>query len=309
MNEAVPTLRGGKGSRLAVIAGPTASGKTALALEVARRLNAEIVSADSQQVYRHFDIGTAKPSPTELAETPHHLISVVEPLEEFSAARFGTLADAAITDIQARGKRVVVVGGTGLYLRVLLHGVMPGPSRDEALRAELEAFADKEGNEALHQRLALVDPVTAAKHPVQDRLRVIRALEIHQLTGKPASEHREEHAFAADRYAYDLFVLNPERARVYAAINARTQKMFASGLVEETRSLIAQGYREAAPMRAVGYLQALEIVDGKRSLAQAIQDTAQATRHYAKRQLTWFKKEKGARYVTPAEALATITCA
>ena len=212
-----------------------------------------------------------------------------------------------ITDIHARGKRAIVVGGTGLYLRVLLHGVMPGPSKDEALRAEFEAFADREGNEALHTRLAKVDPVTAAKHPVQDRLRVIRALEIHALTGKPASEHREEHAFAADRYEYDLFVLNPERERVYAAINARTAKMFASGLVEETRDLVAKGYREAAPMRAVGYLQALQVVEGTLSLSQAVEDTAQATRHYAKRQLTWFKKEKGARNVAPREALATIS--
>jgi tRNA dimethylallyltransferase len=297
----------GNEAPLIVIAGPTASGKTALALEVAQQLDAEIISADSQQVYRHFDIGTAKPSAEELAVLRHHLISVVDPLEDFSAARFGKLADAAITDIRARGKRVVVVGGTGLYLRVLLHGVMPGPSRDEALRAELEAYADEHGNDALHARLAKIDPVTAAKHPVQDRLRVIRALEIHTLTGKPASEHREEHAFAADRYEYDLFVLNPERERVYAAINARTAKMFASGLIEETRTLVAKGYRAAAPMRAVGYLQALEVVDGTLTVEKAINDTAQATRHYAKRQLTWFKKEKGARNVTPADALRTIT--
>lgn len=291
---------------MTVIAGPTASGKTALAIEVARRLDAEIISADSQQVYRHFDIGTAKPSADELKAVPHHLISIVDPLEDFSAARFGKLADAAIADLQARGKRVVVVGGTGLYLRVLLHGVMPGPSRDEALRAELEAFADREGNEALHARLAQIDPVTAAKHPVQDRLRVIRAMEIHALTGKPASEHREEHAFAADRYEYRLFILNPERERVYEAINARTRTMFASGLVEETRALVARGFREAAPMRAVGYQQALQVVDGGMTEAQAIADTAQATRHYAKRQLTWFKKEKGAVHLAPATALERV---
>ncbi len=232
---------------------------------------------------------------------------MVDPLEDFSAARFGKLADAAIADLHSRGKQVVVVGGTGLYLRVLLHGVMPGPSKDEALRAELEAFADREGNEALHQRLAKVDPVTAAKHPVQDRLRVIRALEIHALTGKPASEHRDEHAFSADRYEYELFVLNPEREQVYAAINARTAKMFASGLVEETRALVEKGYRHAAPMRAVGYLQALQVVDGTLTLSKAIEDTAQATRHYAKRQLTWFKKERGARSVLPADALTAIS--
>ena len=292
--------------KLLVIAGPTASGKTALAIEVARRIDAEIVSADSQQVYRHFDIGTAKPSAAELAAVPHHLISIADPLEDFSAARFSKLADAAIADIDARGKRVVVVGGTGLYLRVLLHGVMPGPSRDEALRAEMEAFADREGDVALHARLARVDPVTAAKHPVQDRLRVIRALEIHALTGKPASDHREEHAFAADRYEYGLFVLNPPRERVYEAINQRTRKMFGSGLVEETRALVEQGYRAAAPMRAVGYLQALQVVDGAMTRERAVDDTAQASRHYAKRQLTWFKKEKGARHVLPAEALGAI---
>ena len=291
-----------------MIAGPTASGKTALAIAVARRLGAEIISADSQQVYRHFDIGTAKPSPEELAAVPHHLLSCVDPLDpDFSAARFGKLADAAIADITAREKRVVVVGGTGLYLRVLLHGVMPGPARDEALRAELEAYADREGNEALHARLLAVDPVTAAKHPVQDRLRVIRALEIHTLTGKPASEHREAHAFSADRHPYALWVLNPPRERLYEVINQRTKKMFASGLIEETRSLVDRGYRQAAPMRAVGYLQALQVVDGAMTEAEAITDVAQATRHYAKRQLTWFKKEKGARTVTAEEALQSIT--
>ncbi|HEY1087566.1 MAG TPA: tRNA (adenosine(37)-N6)-dimethylallyltransferase MiaA [Archangium sp.] len=295
-----------RGQTLLVIAGPTASGKTSLALEAARRLNAEIVSADSQQVYRHFDIGTAKPSRAELAEIPHHLIDCVEPTDDFSAARFGHLADAAIADIHARGKRAIVVGGTGLYLRVLLHGVMPGPSRDEALRAELEAFADREGNAALHARLAAVDPVTAAKHPIQDRLRVIRALEIHALTGKPASEHREEHAFAADRYDYKLVVLEPERDKVYAAINARTKAMFDAGLVDETRALVAKGYRDSAPMRAVGYLQALQVVDGTLTLERAIHDTAQATRHYAKRQFTWFKKEKGAVHVKPEAGLAAL---
>lgn len=293
-------------SELVVIAGPTASGKTALAIEVARQLDAEIISADSQQVYRHFDIGMAKPSAEELAAVPHHLVNVVEPTEDFSAARFATLADEAISAIHARGKRVVVVGGTGLYLRVLLHGVVAAPSRDEALRAELEAFADEHGNAALHARLAAVDPVTAAKHPVADRLRVIRALEIHQLTGTPASEHREAHAFVEDRYAYQLWVLNPDRDAVYAAINTRTRKMFDAGLVEETKRHVERGWRETAPMRAVGYVQSLEVIDGTMTQAQAIEDTAQATRKYAKRQFTWFKKEKGARHVAPAEALAQI---
>lgn len=286
-------------TKLLVIAGPTASGKTALAVQLAQRLGAEIVSADSQQVYRHFDIGMAKPSREELAAVPHHLVDVVEPTEAFSAVRFSTLADAAIADIHARGKHVIVCGGTGLYLRVLLHGAVEAPSRDDALRAELEKLE----SEALHAKLKAVDPVTAERLPVPDRVRIIRALEIHALTGKPASQHREAHSFTPERYAYELLVLSPPREAVYAAINARTQRMFDAGLVEETRALVERGFRATAPMRAVGYAQALEVVDGTLTREQAIVDTAQATRHFAKRQLTWFKKEKGARFVTVAEAL------
>lgn len=294
-------------SELVVIAGPTASGKTALAIEVAKRIDAEIISADSQQVYRYFDIGMAKPSADELAAVPHHLVNVVEPTEDFSAARFATMADEAIAQIRSRGKRVLVVGGTGLYLRVLLHGVVAAPSRDDELRAKLEAFADEHGNAALHARLAAVDPVTAAKHPVADRLRVIRALEIHELTGKPASEHREAHAFVEDRYPYQLWVLNPEREAVYAAINSRTQKMFDAGLIDEARRNLQ--WRNTAPMRAVGYVQALAVIDGTMTREQAVIDTAQATRKYAKRQFTWFKKEKGARHVEPHRALEQIVSA
>lgn len=293
---------------LLVIAGPTASGKTALAIEVAKRIDAEIISADSQQVYRHFDIGTAKPSAAELAAVPHHLISFVDPLEpKFSAMRWARHADEAIAAIRARGKRIVIAGGTGLYLRALLHGLVDAPSRDDQLRDELEAFADANGNEALHARLRVVDPKSAEKLEIADRLRVIRALEIHTLTGKPASQHREEHAFLPDRHVYELFVLTPpDRERLYDVINRRTRSMFEAGLVDETRALVEKGYREAAPMKAVGYVQALSVVDGSLSLEQAIADTAQATRHYAKRQLTWFRKEKGAQPIDPARALEAI---
>lgn len=292
--------------KLIVIAGPTASGKSALAVDVAERIGAEIVSADSQQVYRYFDIGTAKPSAAELARVPHHLVSCVEPDEAFSAARYASLADAAIADVRARGRRVVVVGGTGLYLRVLLHGVMAGPARDEALRASLEAFAAREGDDTLHARLASVDPVSAARLSPADRVRVIRALEIHALTGRPASAQREAHGFTARRYDYGLWVLWPPREALYAAINARTEAMFAAGLVDETRRLVAQGYRDAAPMRAVGYAQALKVVDGLMTEAEAVAEVAQKTRHYAKRQYTWFKKEEGAVPIAPEAALAAI---
>jgi tRNA dimethylallyltransferase len=280
---------------LNVICGPTASGKTALAVELARKLGAEVVSADSQQVYRHFDIGTAKPSAEQLARVPHHLISVVEPLEEFSAARYQALADAAIRDIQGRGREVVVVGGTGLYVRVLLHGVIDAPPADEDLRAALAQLDDRQ----LHDRLAAVDAESAVRLPPRDRVRIIRAIEIHALTGKAASASRAAHQFAVSRYPYRLWVLEPERAALYEAINARTQAMFDAGLVAEARALVARGFRGAAAMQSVGYAQALEVIDGRLTEARAVELTAQATRHYAKRQLTWFRKEQGAVFLKP----------
>lgn len=292
---------------LTIVAGPTASGKTALAIEIAKRQGAEIVSADSQQVYRYFDIGTAKPSATELAAVQHHLVSCVEPTEDFSAARYARLADEAIKDIEGRGKRVVIVGGTGLYLRVLLHGVVDAPGRDEALRAELEALGEREGNTALHAKLAAVDAETAARLAVADRVRIIRALEIHALTGQPASAQHRTHAFAPDRYPYTLWVLDPPREELYRVINTRTRRMFESGLLEETRALVERGFRDTAPMQAVGYVQALACLEGRMSLEQAIADAAQATRHYAKRQWTWFRKEKGARFVQPPYDLAQLS--
>jgi len=284
---------------LTVITGPTASGKSALAVELARRYGGEIVGADSQQVYRHFDIGTAKPSEAERAAVAHHLVSVVEPLEPFSAAEYQRRADAAIADIHARGKRVFVVGGTGMYLRILLHGLVEAPGASPELRAELEALAAAEGREVVHRRLAEVDPETAAKLPPQDLMRVIRALEIHAQTGKPASEFRREHAFAPSRHPFRMYVLSPPREALYRAIDARTAALFERGLVDEVRSLLGRGYAEAAPMRSVGYVQARAVVDGTLSEREAIEQTAQETRRYAKRQLTWFRKEPGARFVEP----------
>ncbi|MFY0576867.1 tRNA (adenosine(37)-N6)-dimethylallyltransferase MiaA [Cystobacter fuscus] len=284
---------------LTVIAGPTASGKTALAVELALRHGGEIVGADSQQVYREFDVGTAKPSAEELAAVPHHLVSVVEPLEPFSAAEYQRRADEAIADIVSRGRRVFVVGGTGMYLRILLHGLVEAPGADPELRAELEALAASEGREVVHRQLAEVDPETAAKLPPQDLVRVIRALEIHRQTGRPASEFRREHAFAPSRYPFRMYVLSPPREALYEAIDRRTTALFERGLVEEVRGLIARGYAEAAPMRSVGYAQAKAVVEGQLSLERARELVAQETRRYAKRQLTWFRKEPGALFVEP----------
>jgi tRNA dimethylallyltransferase len=287
------------GPSLTVISGPTASGKTRVAIALARRIDAEIVNADSQQVYRGFDIGTAKPSAEELAAVPHHLISIIDPLESFSAARFQQLADEAISAIAARGRRIVVAGGTGLYVRVLLHGVVPAPPAEAELRRGLEEEARRVGREALHQRLAEVDPETAAQVKPSDLARIVRALEIHALTGTTASRFRREHRFAEDRYPYRLFVLDPPREELYRAIDERTRRMFREGLVDEVRSLVAGGYRDAAPMRSVGYAQALEHIEGSLTLEEAVARAARETRRYAKRQLTWFRREPGAEFIRP----------
>ena len=286
---------------LTVIAGPTGSGKTELAIELAERLGAEIVSADSQAVYRHFDLGTAKPDPAQLARVPHHLVSLVEPTEPFSAARWVALADAAITDIVARGRRPLVVGGTGLYIRALLHGLTETPPDPEVRRA-LEEDARRLGPEAMHRRLAAVDPEAASRLAVADVLRVVRALEIHATTGAPASELRARHAFRAARYPARIHFLDPPHEELELRLAARTRRMFERGLVRETAQLVDRGFRETAPMRSVGYRQALAVVDRALTEDQAEREALLETRRYAKRQRTWFRREPGTRFVPPPYA-------
>jgi tRNA dimethylallyltransferase len=286
-------------SDLIVLAGPTASGKTALALRLAKKLDAEIIGADSQQVYRYFDIGTAKPTASQLAEVHHHLISVVDPAERFSAAQFQELADAAIKDIRDRSKRVLVVGGTGLYLRTLLHGIISAPAANLELRRELEAEAAQKGREALHRRLAQVDPLSAEAVKPTDLVRIIRALEIHRATGVPASQYRQQHHFLEDRYQFALYVLSPPRAELYRAIDQRAKAMFAGGLLEEVRSLAQRGFRNAPPMSSMNYAQAIAVIEGRMSLEEAIASAAQQVRRYAKRQLTWFRAEANAKHIEP----------
>jgi len=289
------------GPPLIVLAGPTGAGKTELAIGLAERLGAEIVSADSQAVYRHFDLGTAKPTPEQRTRVPHHLVSIVEPAEAFSAARWATLADGAIADITARGRRVVVAGGTGLYLRVLLHGLTDTPP-DPAVRRALEQEAHRVGPEAMHRRLAEVDPDAAARLAAADVLRVVRALEIHATTGSPPSRLRAAHGFQQARYPARLFFLDPGREDLEARIAERTRRMFAQGLVAETERLAARGFRDTAPMRSVGYRQALAVVDGTMTAEQAEGETFLETRRYAKRQRTWFRREPGTRFVAPPYA-------
>jgi len=283
---------------LLVIAGPTGAGKSALAVELAERVGAEIVSADSQAVYRHFDVGTAKPGPELLVRVPHHLVSAIEPGEPFSAARWAALADAAIAGAVARGRRVLVVGGTGLYIRVLLHGLTDTPP-DPHVRRALEEEARTLGPEALHRRLRSIDPDAAGPLAVSDVLRVIRALEIHTTTGELPSRLRAEHRFAPARYPARIWFLDPPREELERRLRERTRSMFAGGLLAEVERLVAAGHRQAAPMRSVGYRQALAVLEGRLDRAAAEEETFLETRRYAKRQRTWFRREPGTRFVAP----------
>ncbi len=284
--------------RVCVVAGPTASGKTALAVALARRLGGEIVNADSQQVYRGLDVGTAKPTPAERAAAPHHLLDVVEPGEGMDAVRFAALADAAIAGVAARGRVPIVAGGTGLYLRALLHGVVAAPGRDPALRARLEEEADRLGRPALHARLAAIDPASAARIRPNDLVRVVRALEI-AASGKLPSALHAEHAFQADRYDALLVALDPPRPALHARIDARVREMFAGGLLDEARVIRARLAGAPAPRLPIGYAEAIGCVAGELPLEEAIRRVQVAHRRYARRQLVWLRAERGVEWLVP----------
>jgi tRNA dimethylallyltransferase len=284
--------------RLLVIAGPTASGKTALAVALAERLGGEVVNADSQQVYRGLDVGTAKPTPAERARVPHHLLDVVEPGEGMDAARFAALADAAIAEIAARGRLPIVAGGTGLYVRALLHGVVPAPGRDPALRARLEEEALRLGRPALHARLAAVDPEAAARIRPNDLVRVVRALEI-AAGGRRPSELHAAHAFREDRYDATILALDPPRAELHARIDARVREMFAAGLLEETRSLLARSGGALPGRLPIGYAEAAEHLGGALPLEEAVRRVQVAHRRYARRQVIWLRRERGVEWIAP----------
>jgi tRNA dimethylallyltransferase len=286
-----------------VITGPTASGKTAVALQLARRFDGELIGADSVQVYRGFDIGSAKPDIEELGGVRHHMLDICNPDENIDAARFAQLADTAIADVISRGKRPIVVGGSGLWLRALLRGLVKVPDRDPALRAMLEAEAETAGLASMHARLAAVDPRAAAAIHPNDKLRIVRALEVFAQTGEPLGELRHAHALGGERYRALRVVLELTPEESTARITERTKAMITRGLVDETRAIVTRYGRDIRALGAVGYREMLGHVCDGVGLGATADAITRATRIYARRQRTWLQSEPGRRWQCRPEEL------
>jgi tRNA dimethylallyltransferase len=293
-------------SPLIAIVGPTAAGKSALALALAREREGEIVCCDSLQVYRGLDIGSAKATAEERAAVPHHLLDVVDPDQAFSAADYARRARAALAGIAGRGRLAVVAGGTGLYLRALLQGLFEGPSRDERLRERLERIAARRGDPRLHRMLAAVDPQAAARIAPRDRVRVVRALEVYRATRRPISEHQRAGSDALRGHDVLTIGLDPPREALRAAVERRTEEMFARGLLAEVQGLLDRGYGpELRPLRAIGYRQTTAVLRGETADGEARRAIVAETMKYAKRQMTWFRHQTGATWFpAPEPALA-----
>jgi tRNA dimethylallyltransferase len=293
-----------------IVLGPTAVGKSDLAFALAEGVAGEIVNADSQQVYRYMEIGTAKPSVAERRRVHHHLIDVVDPDEEFNAALFRDLAAGAIEKIHGNQRRAIVCGGTGLYLKALTRGLFKGPAQAADLRRAYAREIDERGLSVLYQRLLSVDPSVAASIHPNDRQRTIRALEVFDLTGKPLSYWQREHAFADQPYNVLKIGLKRERAEFYDRINRRSERMVQEGLLDEVRALVARGYSlDLKPLRSVGYRQMGQVLRGMQDLPQALEEMKQETRRLAKRQLTWFRGDPEVHWYHPDDAgriLATV---
>ncbi len=276
--------------KMIVILGVTASGKGRLAFELAQRLGAEIVSVDSMKVYRRMDIGTAKPSADVRQQVPYHMIDLVEPSESFSAGLFGERVSAATEEIRARGKGVIAVGGTALYLKALLYGLFEGPGRDEQIRAELQAEVDAAGLAALHGRLCQIDPQAGDRISPNDAKRIIRALEVYQLTGKPISSLQRQFEAATPVHDWTIIGLRREKAAESRRINARVKRMIEMGLVEEVRMLLDEERPLSQQARcAIGYAEIIAHLEGKMPLDEGVEQIKKNTRRLAKGQRTWFK--------------------
>ena len=285
--------------KIICIAGPTASGKTELAVALAKELGGEVVSCDSMQIYRRMDIGTAKPSRQEMEGIPHHMLDVADPEENFSVSRYCAMADPIVRDILSRGKWAIVAGGTGLYMDALIRGKDFAPFPRTGRREALEAQADTEGIESVWQQLRQADPQAAQRLPLSDRKRIIRAMEVYLETGETITEHDRKTKLIPPRYEPCWIGLNfDSREELYRRVDLRVHKMMEAGLLQEVRSLLDAGIpAEATSMQAIGYKELVSACRGDESLDEAVQQIQQSSRRYAKRQLTWFRRNPGMHWI------------
>ncbi|WP_462269304.1 tRNA (adenosine(37)-N6)-dimethylallyltransferase MiaA [Desulfobacter sp.] len=289
-------------TKIITICGPTGIGKTGFAIALARELNGEIIGADSMQIYKYMDIGTAKPDERERQLAIHHLVDFLDPTDNFDAKQFTALADQAISDIAKRGRVPVVAGGTGLYIRALRHGLFRGKPACPATLDNLNQSLEKNGGPALHEQLKKCDPAAAEKIHPNDGFRIVRALEVFLTTGVPISQCRQTHDFKSDRYQSLTFGLHMDRKLLYDRINQRVDIMMAQGLLDEVKNLMNQGYSlELKSMQSIGYRHMGMYIKGDISLEEAVRLLKRDTRRYAKRQFTWFNKEKNLIWIDAKE--------
>ena len=281
------------------IAGPTASGKTALAVALAKETDGEVVSCDSMQVYRHMNIGTAKPTAEEMDGIPHHMLDVAEPTEDFSVSRYCELASPIVDGIISRGKTAIIAGGTGLYMDALIRGNSFAPYPSTGMREKLEVQADSEGMESMLKLLHSIDPESAARLHLKDRKRILRALEVYYETGETITAHNKKTQSIPPKYHAHWFALEDmERSALYARIDRRVESMLEAGLIEEIRGLLDRGIPEkCTAMQAIGYKEFLDALSGRCTIEDAVKDVQQASRHYAKRQLTWFRRNPAIKWL------------
>ena len=293
----------GERPRVIALMGPTAVGKTGLVLQLAKDLGGEIVNADSMQVYRFMDIGTAKPTAAERAEVAHHLLDIVDPDQDFDASRYSQLAREAINNLVKEGRVAIVVGGTGLYLKALFHGIFPAGHSSQSVRQRLHREGEKHGGVALYKRLKQIDPSTAGRLHPNDLFRIIRALEIWECTGKPMSVLQKEHGFRENPFITLRIGLKRPRSELYERINRRVAEMMKLGLLTEVRELLDRGYGpDLKSMQALGYRHMVQHLIKGMKIAEAVRTMKRDTRRYAKRQMTWFGGDQEIKWFHPQEA-------
>ena len=286
--------------KVIVICGPTGIGKTSVGIELAQKHGGEIVSADSMQIYRYMDIGTAKPTPSELAQVPHHMIDIVDPDEDYDAVQFSKRARDRVAEIFNRGRIPFIVGGTGLYIKALLHGLFQSKPVDPQIRNRLKQEADENGSKVLHERLQQLDPETANRIHPNDSYRILRALETIESTGKSISELHQEHGFEDDPYSTQMIGLQMDRQKLYDRIDQRVDLMLDAGLVGEVTKLLEMGYMaELKSMQSIGYRHVTEFLQNKMPWDECVRTLKRDTRRFAKRQFTWFGADDKIQWYDP----------